>query len=785
MSFRDFVPAHPLPLARLARRFKASRRGNIAVMTALLMMPMMTLMGLALDYGNVLLVKSRLDQAALAAASAAANAARNVIQSANRSDAGYDQKGRDGKALAEGKDIGVKIFAAQLGKIINGRNDAADVSVARVSNTFTANVKYSAQLNTYFMRVWNVNVLNLKGQRSIIVGMLDTASQTSAKGVIIDEQWTAPASSVQAGDRAKPVINDWFSGTPGSISPVVTDPTLLDSKVPTAIRVGSPDDRIAPVLSKKVYLQAGNYEFRYWYKSTVVYPDYEPVYICGTVEGEMHWATAITTRSPASSRTTNGEGAQTSRAGAYLVPILTNPQLATTPPAAVRYGNLPNDFPQPPPLPWTSSNKRLDNSQNRIDICTYSSRWIQRSVSLSVTDPGYFWLSFVAEPPTKTTTTTSMGSSTVVNTVNGFYLGRVQLCEVQCSEPVNTNWLWSPGTTLYTADFTSGTPGTPFSSSSGTFPLAAGYEKTTTWTVRVFGGLRGNPIDTDPQFPLYKYLQSDKAIGPNTPSTIITSNRSSAYLYRGLLLTAGTYRATFTIGAGSSTPGGPNGYCSFFSTATSPASNIAGCSCYVGSPNPNIAHGDQIAATGLTSELDRTTNRTVASYYSRPYTGSVVAGDDGEDTGTADSTNARGSLMGNCYNKSSPKTFTYCFLVPRTQYYGVNFRTAGPQLDTAPASLQNSPYPELTGDPPDLTLGSGGARLYSLKIDVLTQGIKNSNNLDFPDYSTNCNKSPPGNAAPNLDNVMASGTPVWPGVVVDSSVYTRPLIRLTLTTPLP
>ena len=51
-------------LTRLARRFHAARRGNVAVMTAVLMMPIMGLMGLAVDYGNAVFVKSRLDQAA-------------------------------------------------------------------------------------------------------------------------------------------------------------------------------------------------------------------------------------------------------------------------------------------------------------------------------------------------------------------------------------------------------------------------------------------------------------------------------------------------------------------------------------------------------------------------------------------------------------------------------------------------------------------------------------------------------------------------------------------------
>ena len=785
-------------LTRLARRFHAARRGNVAVMTAVLMMPIMGLMGLAVDYGNAVFVKSRLDQAAQAAATAAATAARNWVQSADRTAPGYNQNTVDANAAAEGKDIGVKIFKAQFGDVSNGTWNAPTVSVTRVSNTFTAQVVYSATLNTYFARIWpiNLNTFNLKGQRTIIVGTVDTpaAGSGAAPNGVIDEKWVTVDAAVQTSDPTKPVINDWYSGTPGSASPLNPSAGLLrngaqDTPPSAYIQVGGAVNgaAVAPIISKKVFLQVGTYELRYWYKSTVVYPDYEPVYICGSVEGEMHWATAIATRSLASSRfnSTTNTGAQTARAGAYLVPVLTNPQLATTPPVGGRMKqdgtvSLPNDFPQPPALPWSASNSRADNSRNRVDICVYSSRWIQRSVFLTVSDAGYFWLSFVAEPPTKTTTPTNTSSTTIVNTINGFYLGRVQLCDVQCSETLNTNnWPWAYGTNLFTADFTSGSPGLTFNNSgSGTFGSNALYETTTPWTVRVFGGLRGYPADSQ---PLYVYRQNDKGVGP---STIVTSNRSSAYLYRGLLLTAGTYRATFTIGTNASSAGGPNRYCSF-SSATVPQSNIADCGCYVGDINPNIAHGDQIAATGLTTRsLDSNTARTVAGYYSRPYTVGSVSGGSDDDTGTADSTNGLGYLLGNCWSSPNPKTFTYCFLVPRTQYYGINFRTAGPQLDTNPVQLASSPYPELRLNPPDLTLGTGGARVYSLTIDVLSQGLKNNINLDFPTYLTDCDKSLSGNSTPSLANVMASGTPVWPGVDVAASAYSTAPVRVAVKAPL-
>lgn len=49
MALRDFVRAHLLSLQRMAWRWKAARRGNIAILTALLMAPIVGMMGLVLD----------------------------------------------------------------------------------------------------------------------------------------------------------------------------------------------------------------------------------------------------------------------------------------------------------------------------------------------------------------------------------------------------------------------------------------------------------------------------------------------------------------------------------------------------------------------------------------------------------------------------------------------------------------------------------------------------------------------------------------------------------------
>ena len=642
------------------------------------------------------------------------------------------------------------------------------MSVKRVANTFTATVTYSATLNTYFARMFGVPVFNLAGKRSIIIGMVDTptpASSTIANAVI-DEKWVADDSAVQTSNPSRPVINDWYSGTAGSASPLLRNGPGGSST--PSIQVGDPTGAIAPILSKKIYLPAGNYELRYWYKSTVVYPEYEPAYICGSVESEMHWVTSSTTRSlvssPNSATPANGSivsNAQSARAGVYMTPVVGNPQLDTAAPLA-------SAFPRPPALPYTGSN-RLDNSKNRIDICTYSSKWIQRSVSIK-TDAGYFWLSFVAEPPTTTTT------------INGFYLGPLKLCEVECrdpltnnKEPLNNNWPWSYKTSLFEDDFNPSTldpyavPGQAMDARSGTFPSGAKYEQTPPWLFRAFGGL--NPAYPLDQLPLFKYGTGTDS--RRNVSYFANARRTGTFLFRKILLVPGVYRANFTIEMGDPTyaPGTANptpGYYCWVGTWQ----RVQSCGCPVSGVDFAITHFDQISTAGLVQrELDLSIRSTVGGYYYNPAPGS--------DPNFTPDPYTSGNLFQSCVKSASKRIITLCFLVPRTAFYGFNFRNSGPSINANPASPPFNPsdFPDV--DPSDLTLGGGGARLYNLKIDVLSQGVKNSLSNDFATYSADCDAGSP----PSLANVMSSGTPVWPGLTVPASVYGTPPERLTVTAP--
>lgn len=534
MALRDFVRAHLLSLQRMAWRWKAARRGNIAILTALLMAPIVGMMGLVLDYGHLILVKSRLDQAALSGASAAANAARNVVQTAqDRGIASYDQAAFNSKAVADGKTIGEKIFQAQFGST----TPTVSVSVERVSNTFTAKVNYTASINTYFARYFNVSVFTVKGQQSMIVGINDIPTQSTALGSIIDERWNGSYST----DPTKPAINDWYSGTPGSASPLSPTGGTLRKGVYTPpigfsnfIQVGGKVNgaTVAPIISKKVYVQAGNYELRYWYKSTTVYPEYEPLHICGSIGIEVRWAVSTVWRDGASTSTTpvSDATAQSSRAGVYLDPILGNPQLAATAPTF-------NSFTVPPAVPATAN--------NQIDICVYSSRWIQRSIPLKITDSGYFWLSYVAEVPNQINPvlpnpvlSSSVGAKTLATqgngtTQNGFYLGPVQLCQTACRGAVNDNSPWPDGTMLFvdTFDRPAASDGAAFSVTSGTTPAASGYEVKLPYFFSDF--------DTDNVLPNTWVYQN--VSGQQRAQAMVANSA----LVRRLYLLPGVYRLTF------------------------------------------------------------------------------------------------------------------------------------------------------------------------------------------------------------------------------------------------
>ena len=771
-----------LSFAQMVRKFALARHGNIGIMTALLMVPMMTAAGAAIDWAFAVKAQGKLEQAAQIASTTAANTARRVVNSYTKSTGSGDDdenglgssgsrvptSAYDKTATDEGARVGKLSFIGQASLLsnltINDTNTI--VEVVRVGNTINASVKYTGELKTLIMKLYGVQTITLTGKASMIVGLLDkpigNQGGSATAGAVISETWTVTSSNpVKTGTATTPVINDWYSGTPGSVSPLITSGDMLDpSKAPTALRVGNPEDTIAPIISKKVYLPKGDYELRYWYRSTVVYPEYEPVFICGTVEAEMNWVRSFHTRDyssakwkqgdPVPTRDSSPSNVQTARAGVYLDPILSNPQLATTPPTLSSYSTPPAD---------------PNVANNRVDICAYSSGWIQRSVPINITDAGYFWLSFVSEPPT--------GSKR-----NGFYLGPLEFCPgtsadvlaaKACVSSLNENRPWAANTTLYKDTFDespSPTVDANFQSTRSIFTTAFKYERAPDWALGRFGGnftADGFQYKTDPT---------------NSSNTIVRSTTLGVWLYRRMLLMPGVYKFKFKASANENFP--TKQWCQPDPRATpavialtAPTERTSADGSWV-LRNGALGNTCTCPAGYITTLIGSDEAQFNQANKSNPVTAPAIY-----RTGSG-----QGLILSDCHLGNSAARTTgdvYCVLIPRTQYYGFRLAMAGPTLTQA---MINSD-PAYSGY--DTQLNTNGSFFDGLEVTLLSPGVRNrffatsAGPGDFDSYNPECVSSLAGSnnaTTPTNANIITGGIPMWPGVT------TNPLNRLIVTAPL-
>ncbi len=151
-------------------------------------------------------------------------------------------------------------------------------------------------------------------------------------------------------------------------------------------------------ISTKAYLAAGNYELRYNYASRIDYPDYDPVYLCGSSASDLSWANDTNATAG-----TTANVLRTNQINAYL-DLNTNGV---------------------PPTHMTIDGTQTLAGSNLIDMCVYSDGWIQRSVRIKVTTAGYYWLSFAADG---------------TNDSFGGQLDNIMLCSGSCTGSLQDNF---------------------------------------------------------------------------------------------------------------------------------------------------------------------------------------------------------------------------------------------------------------------------------------------------------------------------------------------------------
>jgi Flp pilus assembly protein TadG len=139
-------------------------------------------------------------------------------------------------------------------------------------------------------------------------------------------------------------------------------------------------------ISTQVYLELGNYELRYFYAGRVDYPDYDPVYLCGSSANDLSWANDTTTSATWAGSAVAG-GSRSNQLNVYLDAPIASTGL--------------------PPTHTTLDGTQTLAGYNLIDECLYSppngnglnnnAVWVQRSVRIYINTPGYYWLSFAAD----------------------------------------------------------------------------------------------------------------------------------------------------------------------------------------------------------------------------------------------------------------------------------------------------------------------------------------------------------------------------------------------------
>jgi hypothetical protein len=288
------------------------------------------------------------------------------------------------------------------------------VKVTRTGNTLSSEVNYEGYYAPDFGKLFGINRIAVNGQGTLILGMVDNPSNTR----VLEEIWTDAAisdgKSITLGIEK---YRDWTISSPDFIGTASGGRMDFGTILPTgdsragwsAIRIGKGYN---DVLSKKVFLPAGAYELRYWYKSAVEYPQYKPAYICHIMRESLDWADDGRWRAWGSS-VLSKDDPFTTRIGTFLDPISGDPRLATTAPSNVQ-----------------AYNANGTEANNRIDDCVYAHNWIQRVVKFTITDTGYFWLSFATEYPAAS------------KTKNGAFIGKVTMCILVCTETQVDNMPW-------------------------------------------------------------------------------------------------------------------------------------------------------------------------------------------------------------------------------------------------------------------------------------------------------------------------------------------------------
>jgi Flp pilus assembly protein TadG len=143
-------------------RFRADRRGTVAIIVGLTIIGLVGTAGLGVDFFNALAAKSRLDLASDAAAIAAINAAQTYITTNSGPPSNQTDPALTSNAIVAGKAQALKVFKSNAGSTASIASTPT-VTMTRTGQIINATVSYTAASQNAFGPMFGVSQINMNG----------------------------------------------------------------------------------------------------------------------------------------------------------------------------------------------------------------------------------------------------------------------------------------------------------------------------------------------------------------------------------------------------------------------------------------------------------------------------------------------------------------------------------------------------------------------------------------------------------------------------------------------
>ncbi len=398
------------PLRRLCGLW-GDTQGGVAIIFALSATALIAFLGAGLDMSRALVARQELS-----------NVATLACQYSNRPTV---------YSVAYSNNNGVQAYATQVNSFITQSLSNQNFTLTQSTGTpYTysglggaGQVSLTATVPTLFLPIVSINSLPVSVTIACATGQ--TQTPTTSGSVIVSESFENSACSGTCWSTFQPSgAQNALSSTPintfpsnvGYVGSSGTEWTLMGyclevdavglikSTVPNGTHSAELDcdngsgSRGNSSISNKTYYAAGAYEVRYNYTSRVDYPNYDPTYICASTAADLSWANDA-----------NSVGAPT---------------------GSISRSNQMNVYFDADSSGTAPTHTTLDATQtlagsNLIDECVYAASWVQRSIKITVSSPGYYWLSFAADGG---------------NDSYGAQLDNIQICVTSCSGSVQDNF---------------------------------------------------------------------------------------------------------------------------------------------------------------------------------------------------------------------------------------------------------------------------------------------------------------------------------------------------------